>query len=118
MVAEGVSAKMVMLAGSAVGQMEEKTRPCAAFDVGVAGKDMNTMQGVPSNSGVGTRVHLTFSAGMGTEMELVASAGTGVGRKALWVAGGLRAAHSQGQIWACKAESSFSISAMCPCEDS
>ena len=55
-VAEGVSAKTVMLAGLAVGQMEGETRPCVPFDVGVAGQDTNTMWGVSSNSGVGTRV--------------------------------------------------------------
>ena len=93
--AEGVSAKTATSAGSAVGWMEGKTRLCAAFDVGVAGQDMNTMQGVSSNSEVGTRVHLTFSAGMGPGMELVASPGTGMGTKALWAAGGLRAACSQ-----------------------
>ena len=65
MVAEGTSAKMATLACSAVGWTEGKTRPCAAFDVGVAGQDMNTMWGVSSNSGVGTGVHLTPQVGAG-----------------------------------------------------
>ena len=64
-VAESVSAKMAMLAGLEVGWMEGKTRPCAAFNVGVAGQNMNTMQGVSSNSGVGTRVCLTPQVGAG-----------------------------------------------------
>ena len=91
MVAEGVSAKRATLAGSAVGQTEGKSKPCAAFNVSVAGEDMNTMWGVLSNSGVGTKVHLNFGAGMGIGMELVVSAGEGTGTKALWAAGGLRA---------------------------
>ena len=41
MVAAGVSAKTVTSAGSAVGQVEGKTGPCAAFDVDMAGQDMN-----------------------------------------------------------------------------
>ena len=64
-VAESVSAKMATLAGLEVGWMEGKTRPCAAFNVGVAGQDMNTMQGVSSNSGVGTRACLTPQVGAG-----------------------------------------------------
>ena len=41
--AEGTSVKMVMSAGLAVGWMERKTTLCAAFNVDVAGQDVNTM---------------------------------------------------------------------------
>ena len=95
-VAAGASAKTVTSAGSAVSQMEGKTGPCAAFNVNVAGQDMNMMWGMLSNLGMGTGAGLTFSAGMGTGTELVASTGTGVEMKVLWVAEGLRAAHSWG----------------------
>ena len=96
-VAEGVSEKMVTLAVSAVGQIEGKPGPCAAFNVSMVGQDMNTTRGVSSNSGVGTRVHLPFGADVGTGMDLVVSAGMGVGMKVLWVAGGLTGACSWGR---------------------
>ena len=96
MVAAGVSVKTPTSAGSAVGQMEGKTGPCATFNINVAGQDMNTMWGMLSNSGTGTRAGLTFSVGMGTGTELVASAGTGVETNILWIAGGLRATCSWG----------------------
>ena len=97
MVAEGASAKTVTSAVSVVGGREGKTGPCAAFNVDVVGQDMNTMWGVLSNLGVGTRVHLNFGVGVGMGMELVVSAGTGVGTKVLWVAGGIQASCYQGQ---------------------
>ena len=68
-----------------------KTGPCVAFDVKVAGQETNTTQGVSSNSGVGTRVHLPFGAGIGTGTEMGAETNN------LGVAGGLRVACSQGQ---------------------
>ena len=64
-VAAGASAKTATLAGLVVGWTEGKTGPCAAFNVGVAEQDTNTMWGVSSNSGGGTRVHLTSQAGVG-----------------------------------------------------
>ena len=69
--------------------MEWKTGPCAAFDVEVAGQEMNTTQGVSSNSGVATRVRLPFGAGMCMGME------RGAETNGLGVAGGLRAACSR-----------------------
>ena len=87
MVVEGASANMATLVVLAVGQTEWKTGPCAAFNVEVVGQDTNTTQGVSSNSGVGTRVHLPFSAGVGMGMELVASAGMGMEMNVLGVAG-------------------------------
>ena len=70
-------------AGLVVGCMEGKTGPCAAFDVSVAGQDMNTTQGVSSNSAVGTGVCLTPQAGVGVQIKL-------------WVTGGMQASCSQG----------------------
>ena len=67
-----------------------------SFDVDVVGLDMNTTQGVSSNLGVGTGVHLTFGAGMGMGTELVVSAGMGTGRNILWVVGGMQVACSWG----------------------
>ena len=96
MVPEGVSANMAMSAVLTVGLTEVKTGLCADFDVDVAGLDMNTTWGVSSNSGVGTRAHLTFGVGMGMGTELVVSAGAGTGTNILSVAGGLRVACSWG----------------------
>ena len=89
--AEGASANTATSVVSVVQRLEWKTGPCAAFNVKVAGQEMNTTQGVSSNSGVGTRVRLPFGAGMGTGMEM------GVEMNGLGVAGGLRVACSQGQ---------------------
>ena len=86
-------------------QMEGKTGPCAAFDVGVVGQDTNTMQGASSISGVGTGVGLTLSMDAG--MELVVSAGIGAETEVLQVAGSMQAFCSQWQTWVCKAQSSF-----------
>ena len=90
-VAEGVSANTATLVVSVVQRSEWKTGPCAAFDVEVAGQEMNTTRGVSSNSGVSTGVCLPFGAGMGTGMEM------GAGTNGLGVAGGLRAACSWGR---------------------
>ena len=86
MVAEGVSAKTATSAVSVVGGREGKTGPCAAFNVDVVGQDMNTMWGVLSNLGVGTRVHLTLSVDMGMGTESAVSPGAGMGVRVLWVA--------------------------------
>ena len=58
-----------------------------------------------SNSGVGTRVCLTPQVGAGMQMQM-------------WVTGGMWASCSQWWTWACKAESSFSISWMHSSKDS
>ena len=86
---EGASANTATLVVSVVRRSERKTRPCAAFDVEVAGQETNTTWGVSSNSGVGTRVRLPFEASMGTGMEM------GAETNRLRVAGGLRAACSR-----------------------
>ena len=78
--------------------MEWKIGPCAAFDLEVAGEDMNTTWGVSSNSGAGTRVCLHFSVGVGTGLELAVSAGVGMGMNNLLAAEGLGAACSWGKI--------------------
>ena len=49
-----------------------------------------------SNSGVGTGAGLALGAGVGAGTELVVSAGVDVETNVWWVAGGLRAACSQG----------------------
>ena len=90
MVAEGASTNMAMLAVSEVAQTEWKTGGYEAFDVESVGEDTKTTRGVSSNSEGGTGVHLPFGAGMGTGME------AGVGTNGFGVAGGLRAACSQG----------------------
>ena len=87
--AEGASANTATSVVSVVRRSERKTGPCAAFDVEVAGQEMNTTRGVSSNSGVGTGVHLPFGAGMGTGTEM------GAETNGLGVAGGLRAACSR-----------------------
>ena len=89
--AEGASANRATSVVSVVRRLEWKTGPCAAFDVKVAGQETNTTRGVPSNSGVSTRVHLPFGAGIGMRTERV------VETNSLGVAGGLRAACSRGQ---------------------
>ena len=91
MVAEGASANIATSVVSVVRRLEWKTGPCATFDVKVVGQEMNTTQGVSSNSGASTGVCLPFGAGMGTGMEM------GVETNCLGVAGGLRAACSRGQ---------------------
>ena len=91
MVAEGASVNMATLVVSVMQQLEWKTGPCATFDVEVVGQETNTTQGVSSNSGVGTGVHLPFRAGMGMGMEM------GAETNGLGVAGGLRAACSWGK---------------------
>ena len=50
-----------------------KTGPCVAFDVSVAGQDMNTTWGVSLNSGAGMGAGLTLGAGVG--MQLVCGCG-------------------------------------------
>ena len=90
-VAEGANVNMAMSVVLVVQQSEWKTGPCAAFDVEVAGQETNTTRGVSSNSGVDTGVCLPFGAGMGMGTEI------GVETNGLGVAGGLRAACSQGQ---------------------
>ena len=94
MVAEGASVNMAMLVVSVVQQSEWKTGPCATFDVGVVGQETNTTQGVSSNSGVGTGVHLPFSMGVRMGTELAVSADMGEELNGLGVAGGLRVACS------------------------
>ena len=88
--AEGVSANMATSVVLVVRRSEWKTGPCAALDVKVAGQETNTTQGVSSNSGVGTGVHLPFRVGIGMGMEM------GVETNSLGVAGGLRVACSWG----------------------
>ena len=62
----GVSTKMVMSAGSAAGWEAVKTGPCVAFDVSVAGQDMNTMWGVIEfRSRHGSRSHSWCRCGNG-----------------------------------------------------
>ena len=89
--AEGVSANMAMSVVLVVRRLEWKTGPCAAFNVEVAGQETNTTRGVSSNLEVSTGVCLPFGAGMGMGMEM------GAETNGLGVAGGLRAACSQGQ---------------------
>ena len=60
--AEGASANTATSVVLVVQRSEWKTEPCATFDVEVAGQETNTTQGVSSNSGVCTRVHLPFGA--------------------------------------------------------
>ena len=79
-VAVGASTKTATLAGSVVGQMEGKKGPCAAFDDNVAGQDINTMQGMLSNS------QLCLHTGTHLESETQ-----------LWVAGGMWASCSWGK---------------------
>ena len=91
MVVEGASVNMATLVVLVVWRLEWKTGPCAAFDVEVAGQEMNTTRGVSSNLGVGTGVCLPFGAGMGTGTEI------GVGMNGFGVAGALKAACSWGR---------------------